>query len=158
MGALMKAVRAVLAAMAALVWVVVRIGDRLISMLQRQPIPMIDELEPAMPTEVDQARAAGEEAAVRNLAAIVLRGGTPGPEHFAAAGEKASEWLSVMDNRMLKLVVMATNAELHDHMKGRRGIRGLLYFDEETVNEFRIAELRQEARERQAALVSRRYA
>lgn len=158
MGALMKAVRAVLAAMAAMVWVVVRIGDRLISVLQCQPMPMIDQLEPAMPTEVDQARADGEEAAIRNLAAITLRGGLPGPEHFAAAGEKASEWLAVLDERMLKLVVMSTDREIRDHMRGRKTVKGLLYYDEETVDEFRIAGLREKAREMKSALVSTRYA
>jgi hypothetical protein len=150
--------RAVSRAMSAMIRVTIRVGDRLISVLVPRPMPAIDELEPPAPTEVDHARAHGEEAAIRNLAAAMLHGAVPAPEMFAAVGEKVSEWLMVLSPDMLKRVVTATNAELHDHLRGRKTIRGLLYFDEETVGEFRVAGLRQRAREMQAALVSPRYA
>lgn len=143
--------RAMRAAARVMVLVPVWVGGRLLSMLVPAP-PMLDELEPA---QADDGAAHGRESefmAIRNLASARFQGQMPSPELLADCGRLPVEWVSAMPRPMLKQVLCSTDSQLRGHMRGVKSIRGLLAYDEPAIDEYRIAMLRQKAREETAKL------
>lgn len=149
MRSLMRMLRAVARAMKSLVMVTVRVAGRLVTMLLPQPLPAIDELEPDV--KDGRERDTGSAfMALRNLAYARLQGRMPTPSELAAAGKLSCEWVSVMPKHMLKAVLLADDAKLHRHMRGVETLRGVLRYEESAIDEYRIAQLRERAREETA--------
>ena len=147
MAAVARVMRAVARAMRTMAWVVIQVGDRLISVLRPEPMPMIDQLEPEPAGEHATADTGSEFAPIRNLAYCRLEGRMPTPAQLAAAGKLGSEWVSTMTPVMLKSVLLADDPRLGRHLRGIEPIRGVLPFDEDAIDEYRIAVLRQKAAE-----------
>lgn len=146
-GAVMRAMRV---AAQVMVMVPVWVGGRLISMLVPAPMPAMDELEPA---HADERAVTGQESefmAIRNLAAARFNGQMPSPELLAECGRLPVDWLSAMPRPMLKQVLCSTDSQLRAHMRGRKSIRGLLAYDAQGIEEYRISMIRQAAREEAA--------
>ena len=144
MKALMKAItlalRSAARAVGRLVWVVVQVGDRLISMLRPAPMPPVDQLEPE---PADGAGQADGLMPIRELAYARMAGTMPSPATLAAAGVMASRWVSVMTPAMLAAVIAADNQRLHRHMRGIERIRGVVPFDRAAIDDVRMALERQ---------------
>lgn len=143
----LRAIAAVMRAVRAMVVVTARIGGKLVSMLVPAPMPAIDELEPAPLAERDTGSV---YAPIKALAYARLAGTMPTPQMLAAAGRLPTEWISAMTRPMLKAVILADDATLHRHMKGAETIRGVLRYDEQVIDEYRVAMLRERAREETA--------
>jgi hypothetical protein len=157
MRSLTRAIRAVLRAMRGLAKVTASVGGRLVSMLVPAPLPVIDELEPEAAVERDTS---SEYAPIRALAYARLAGTMPTPQMLSAAGRLATEWVSTMTREMLKAVILADDSRLRQHMRGTATIKGVLRYDEAVIDDYRIAMLRERARDETAkrALTPMRYA
>ena len=58
------------------------------------------------------------------------------PEMRAGLGEPTIEWICTLSIEMLLIVSHTTQMKLRDHIKGRKTIRGVLYFDPICVAEY----------------------
>src|SRR5690606_34270361 len=124
MKGLLAAIRGVLKAMrkAAARWkeVVVEVGGRLVTMLVPSGAPVeADEPETAEAPAVDDFA-----LQVRSLAAQLIADCTPDPDLMANLPEHIVRWLSLSDDQMLRGIALATDREIQDHVRGRKGIRG----------------------------------
>lgn len=75
---------------------------------------------------------------VRALAAAIASGSVR-PEMLEKVDEQTFEWLSVLDRRMVAMILMASDHDLRDHMRGHRTIHGVVPCDEASVREYRAA-------------------
>lgn len=154
---LMRVVAAVMKAMRraakAMVRVTAWVGGKLVSMLVPAPMPAYDELEPEeMAPAMDQAQLGSEFMAIRNLAYSRFVNRMPTPQELGAVSELEAEWISAMSKDMLKSVLTSKNPALHAHMRGTKSIRGLLRYEEDAIDAYRVAKLKERARDEQAKL------
>ena len=137
---LMKAIRNVLRAMRRasgnMVRVTREIGGRLVSMLMPGvPVCEPDEHEvsdEAVPNQPDYFR----EMTLRAAAAQLMSGGVPSPEIMADLGVEERRWLAVMDDDMLKRIVLSKLPDLREHLRNRQTIRGVLRYEKAAVDAY----------------------
>lgn len=154
---LMRVIRAVMKAMRQAAKQMVRvttwIGGRLVSMLVPAPVPQYDELEDDVaPVAIDQAQLGSAFMPIRNLAYARHIGRMPSPAELGAVSDLEAEWISAMSKDMLKQLLTSRDPELHAHMRGRQTIRGLLRFEEDAIDAYRIEKLKEKARDEQSKL------
>jgi hypothetical protein len=128
-----------------MVWKVVRIGDRLVGMFVRQPLPTVDSLEP----EFDERHvpANGSEfQALRNVLYSRWIGQRPNDADLGRLCDLELEWSAVLSRPMMLAVMTCKDADIHGHMSGRRRIRGVVPYESVAVEEVRIGLLKEKAR------------
>lgn len=137
---LMKAIRNVLRAMRRAAGNMVRvtreIGGRLVSML----VPGVPIYEPDE-HEVAESAASEQpdyfrEMTIRAAAAQMMSGGVPAPELMADLTADERRWLAVMDDAMLKRIVLSRMPDLREHLRNRQTIKGVLRFDRKCVDDY----------------------
>lgn len=140
MKSLMKAIRNALRAMrraaGSMVRVTREIGGRLVSMLV-PAMPIYEPVEPetaeeTVPNQEDYFR----EMTVRAAAAQMMSGGVPALELMAGLSIEERRWLAVMDDAMLKRVVLSRMPDLREHLRNRQTIRGVLRFERAAVDAY----------------------
>ena len=87
----------------------------------RAPVPEPVELPP-------EAR----WQAIRALA-IAMLGDSDGPDHYAAAGERDSAWLSVLSRSGLARIACAADRTIEAHVTGEHTMRGICAADPASV-------------------------
>ena len=93
--------------------------------------------EPDEPEAVETAPAEDLFALhVRTLAAQMIADGTPNPDVMAELPDHIVRWLSVCDDQMLRGIARATDGEIQDHVRGRKGLRGCMWSDPKSVDEY----------------------
>ncbi len=137
---LMRAIRNVLRAMRRAAGTMVRvtkeIGGQLVSML----VPGVPVYEPDEP-EIADAEAPQQpdyfrEMTIRATAAQMMSGGVPSPEIMADLSVEERRWLAVMDDAMLKRIVLSKLSDLREHLRNRQTIREVLRFDQQCVDDY----------------------
>lgn len=127
-----KVLRAMRRAAAQWKTVMFEVGGKLVSML----VPSGEPVEPDE-TEATEAPAVDQFALhVRTLAAQMIADGTPNPDVMAELPEHIVRWLSVCDDQMLRGIARATDQQIQDHVRGRKGLRGCMWSDPESVDAY----------------------
>lgn len=130
------AIRAMLAAMKAMVWKTVRVGDKLISMLVPGPAP----IEPVVQDDPAAEVAAVESmTALRNAANLLVQGHTLPPALVKVVPGLQVAWLQAMSRHELCKLILSRDDAIRLHLRGIAPIHGLVPFDAEAIRDVAAA-------------------
>jgi hypothetical protein len=73
---------------------------------------------------------------IRAAAAQMMSGGVPATEIMADLSAEERRWLAVMDDAMLKRIVLSRMPDLREHLRNRQTIRGVLRFEKAAVDDY----------------------
>lgn len=132
-------IRAALASLRTMIWKMVEVGGKVVLALVPGP--------PAAATHAVES--AEDLAAVPELAASPMTGNryerirqlaaqidVAPPAAIQAVGVPTAAWLAAMSPLMIAKVLCSSDQELADHLAGRKTIRGLLEYDQNTVTDY----------------------
>ena len=151
MKSLLKAIariaRAMKRAAAGVVKKTIEIGGKLVTIFVPAALPPIDELEPAEDVvAANDNTAVSENQGIRDLAYAVVTGALPTKLQLGAVTALQLDWVLAMDAEMARRVIKASDQEINAHLLGRKIIRGVLAFDEETIEDYATARVIENAR------------
>ena len=131
-------IRSALASLRRIVWKVVEVGGKAILTLvpgpaAAEPAPDFSDLAQVDDGPSPSARQSDRYERIRELARQI---DVAPPAAIQAVGVATATWLAAMSPTMIAKVLVATDAELADHINGHRTIRGLLYYDKNSGSDY----------------------